>query len=269
MSEVAVAGTRVETCTEAARPRVLLVSDLHIPSDGGAVLERFGRLLEQARSEGERLRLFILGDLFDAYTGPKQLRVGVWREVADRLAHTAAAGVDIKVLRGNRDYMLDHCFARRAGCSVVEGGLLVELAGSQTLLLHGDELCQNDLPYQRAKRLLRHPLTRLLLRHLPLGLSLRLAEKARQKSARTIAAGDQSRFDPLRGAGLEAFARGARRLIFGHIHRPARGELQPGCEYLVLPAFDVGGVHLRGDAGGLDFVDLDGGVLRYGELRWG
>lgn len=237
----AVLGTRIETVAgDAARPAFLL-SDLHIPAGGGAVVEALSQWLEQAVSEGARV--FVLGDLFDSYVSAAQVRTGVWREIAARFASAVGRGVDLTLLHGNRDFLLGAEFVRASGVRLVAGGVRTRLGTRDVLLLHGDELCRNDVPYQRAKRWLRSWPVRLLARRLPLSLALRVAERARRKSSMVIQSGDQTRFDPT-AAAIGAALAGVDLLVFGHIHRPARGRYGAG-EYCVLPAFDAAGVGIR------------------------
>ena len=221
--------------------RAVMISDLHVGADGGAVLQSLDGAIRVAQASADAL--FILGDLFDSYVCRGQVRVGIWRDVAARLAAATSAGLRVVVLVGNRDFLLGPEFEAAAGVELVSGGYRLSLAGVDTLLVHGDELCQNDLPYQKAKRWLRHPLTRLLARSMPVALARRAAEKARQKSQAVIQSGDQARFLPSERAVAAAFGVGVERLIFGHIHRHARGTFAGGA-YHVLPAFDAGGVGL-------------------------
>lgn len=221
--------------------RAVLISDLHVGTDGGKVLQALDAAIAVAQqSEGA---LFVLGDLFDSYVCRAQIRVGIWRDVAARFAGATRAGLRVVVLVGNRDFLLGGEFVRASGAELVTGGYRLLLGGVDTLLVHGDELCQNDLPYQKAKRWLRHPLTRLIVRSLPLALARRAAEKARRKSQTVIQSGDQTRFLPSERAVAAAFGVGVDRLIFGHIHRHARGPFLDGF-YHVLPAFDAEGVGL-------------------------
>ncbi len=256
-----IAGTRIEEAEDDDRQFTVLVSDLHIQAHGGEVLQRFSELVEDAARQPSP-RLIVLGDLFDAYAGPKQARVGIWLDVCSRFARAAADGLSITVLHGNRDFMLDQSFADRASCRVVAGGLRLRLGGRSCLLLHGDELCQRDLPYQRAKRVLRHPVTRAVVRSLPLRVALGLADRARKRSATVVATGDQTRFDPVASAIREVFAGGTELLVFGHIHRPARGYFSSAGvagDYAILPAFDREGVHLVHRDGRLAYHSLECG----------
>lgn len=255
-----VLGTRIFPAADDDREVSLLLSDLHAPADGGAVVQRLQTVLDAAAALGPRARVLLLGDLFDSYVSRAQLRVGVWADVAQRLARCAGQGVSITCLVGNRDFLLDGAFARAASCRVVAGGLSCRLAGRPALLLHGDELCLNDLPYQRAKRWLRSWPVRWLARALPLRAALWVAERARQKSMKVIAGGDPARFDPTAAALRAVFASGAEVLVFGHIHRPARGLFEGG-EYCVLPAFDADGVGIMADAGWVKYVRAGAGGL--------
>ena len=251
---LAVLGTPVWQATDDDRPRALLLSDLHVPQDGGEVVRRLGAVLESAAAEARNSRVFLLGDLFDSYLGRSQLGVGVWREVAQLLRRASDAAVSITVLHGNRDFLLGAEFERATGARVVPGGVRCTLAGRPALLLHGDELCTNDLPYQRAKRWLRHPLTRCLARALPLSVALRVAARARARSQRVIQSGDPYRFDPTEAAVAAALAAaGGGVLVFGHIHRPARGDRSDG-QYCVLPAFDREYVLLAATPAGLGYL---------------
>src|SRR5690606_22358669 len=108
-----------------------------------------------AMQQAARCRVLVLGDLFSGIVNERQLALGAWRELVAALRAAVAAGVSVSVLHGNRDFMLGRTFARETGCRVVPGGLHVALDGRPALVLHGDELCTNDVPYQKSKRWLR------------------------------------------------------------------------------------------------------------------
>lgn len=256
-----VLGTRIFAADDAAA--AVLISDLHVPDGGGPVVE--GLRSAVAAAQAARADLFVLGDLFDTYICRAQVRTGVWRDVAALFAAATAGGVRITLLHGNRDFLLGPEFAAASGARIVAGGLRGRLGGTDTLLLHGDELCQNDLPYQRAKRWLRQPATRAVARMLPLRLALHVAAKARRKSRMVIAAGDQQRFLPTARAVDAAFATGAGRLVFGHIHRFSHGPWASG-DYWVLPAFDQSPVGLYCRDGSIRPVRFLGAGGRYEEL---
>ncbi|MBL9079872.1 MAG: UDP-2,3-diacylglucosamine diphosphatase [Planctomycetes bacterium] len=235
-------------------PAAVLISDLHVPADGGAVVAHLDAALRAAAAA--QAKVFVLGDLFDSYVSARQVRTGVWRDVAARFAAATAAGTEIVLLHGNRDFLLGPEFTAASGVRLVPGGLQVRLAGVPTLLLHGDELCQNDVPYQRAKRWLRHPCTRALARRLPLRWALAAAARARARSQAVVQAGDQTRFLPTISAVGAALAASGGRLVFGHIHHFAHGEMA-GRHYWVLPAFDADPIGLWASDGRLEPVRFE------------
>ncbi len=240
MTTTTVLGTTI--ADGGAAEQAFLISDLHVPADGGRAWQYLRNAL--AAATAARVPLFVLGDLFDTYVCRAQVRAGIWRDVAAAFAAAAAGGAPVTVLHGNRDFLLGPEFAAASRARVVAGGLRARLGGVDTLLLHGDELCQNDLPYQRAKRWLRSAPVRWFARSLPLAVALRVAHRARAKSRMVIASGDQARFLPTQAAVGAAFATGVQRLVFGHIHRLAQGAHHGG-EYRILPAFDEHGIGLR------------------------
>src|SRR6185295_13006740 len=93
--------------------------------------------------------LYVLGDLFDAWIGDDQLREAFAARIAGTLRAVSASGVPVAVMRGNRDLLLGEGFTKAAGASLLPEQLVVDLHGTPTLLLHGDELCTDDHAYQR------------------------------------------------------------------------------------------------------------------------
>lgn len=186
-----VLGTPIEALAESGRSRTIIVSDLHLPRVAGAVHARFEALLASTHASASSTRLIVLGDLFDAWVSDAQLRMPVFARVVAALAATRAAGVELLVVHGNRDYLWGLRFARASGARVVAGGLRLPLAGRDALLLHGDELCLRDLAYQRAK--LAGPVTRFNLRRPPQrsrrGGAFGLAGRARRVSQDVQAGG--------------------------------------------------------------------------------
>ncbi len=259
-----VAGTEIADAIDDDRTRTILVSDLHVPRDGGDVAAAFATVCAEARREPDRTRLLVLGDLFEFYLSVRQLELGAWADVAAAIRSTVDAGVPVTVLHGNRDFLLDRRFEARTGARVVSGGLRCRLGGTTLFAMHGDEFCLHDTAYQRAKRVLRHPVTRWIARNLPLSMALRAGGRARDKSETHLASSDDDRrFDPVAPAVGEVYDAGADVLVFGHIHRPARGRFADRGEYFILPAFDETGVFLEAEGAELRYRSTDREVPDY------
>lgn len=233
-------GTPVHELPVDGEGEVTIVSDLHLSPAESAAMEAFRAFLNELPDGALAL---VLGDLFDYWVGRPQLRQATWRGVPDALAAAARRGVRLFVLHGNRDYQLERSFEVRTGARVVPGGLLLRSRGNRDLLcLHGDELCQNDVAYQRWKRLLRSRPVRFALHRMPFAVSRRLAGHARAVSKRSIARADQAKLRPSTAAIARIRRLGAPDLVFGHIHVAARGDVPGGGEplaFYVLPSFDA------------------------------
>lgn len=219
---------------------VSLISDLHLRPEEADKLAALDRLLAALPDDGV---LVVLGDLFDAWVGYKQARVPGWREIVERFAALSQRGIRCFYLWGNRDYQLDAHFEREVQGRVVPGGLRLRRPSGATLLcLHGDELCQNDESYQRAKRRLRSWPLRFLGHHLPISLGLRAASRARSKSMEVVSGASEEALRPSRRALQTVAGAGDRQLLFGHIHVAGKGPLDSGSPsgfYHVLPAFEA------------------------------
>ncbi len=202
---------------------ILLISDLHLDAARPqitALLERF--LREQAR---QATALYILGDLFEAWVGDdddSELPARVAAALADLRAH----GVPVYFLAGNRDFLLGSGYARRAGMTLLEDGVVHTLAGTPTLLLHGDTLCSDDAAYQAFRRQVRDPawqrdfLARPLAERKDFAAQARVASRDHQRGAR----------EALMDVNADAVAHalrtaGVSRMIHGHTHRPAIHDL--------------------------------------------
>ena len=86
-------------------PPVTVVGDLHLRSERPDVVDAFRSSLEAVRRRGGTLVL--LGDVFDRWLGRRQAEEAFERGVLDQLGETAAAGVRLAFVAGNRDFLFD------------------------------------------------------------------------------------------------------------------------------------------------------------------
>ncbi|MFN3629547.1 MAG: UDP-2,3-diacylglucosamine diphosphatase [Casimicrobiaceae bacterium] len=206
---------------------VAFISDLHLSANDPETEARFQRFVDGPARV--LTALHILGDLFDYWLGDAQLD---WDDyagrVSRRLAELARRGLAISLMRGNRDFMLGARFARASGATLLAERAIITLGGERVLLLHGDELCADDLRYQRVRPLLRSRAFFAIANRLPRRWRQRLANELRAKSrahtARTAPAIMDAHPDAIARAMRAA---GAKCLIHGHTHRPGTFEV-PG-----------------------------------------
>ncbi len=234
----------------------LLVSDLHLAPKRPALAAAFHAFC--AGPAREASALYVLGDLFDAWIGDDQLREPFAADVARSLRGVAEAGVAVFMMRGNRDLLLGAAFARAAGAKLLPEQAVVDIGGTPTLLLHGDELCTDDEAYQRYRAWARDPVRQQRFLRLPYILRAAFVRWLRRTSRRENARKSSVIMDVNAHAVGDAFrAHRVHRMIHGHTHRPAQHEHavdgEP-CERFVLADWYDRASYLE--------VDGDGARLR-------
>jgi UDP-2,3-diacylglucosamine hydrolase len=205
----------------------MFVSDLHLSTDQPALTALFLDFLRR-RATGARA-LYILGDLFDAWIGDDDTKP----QLEAALADLARNGTACWLMRGNRDFLLGRRFARRTGCILLPDPARITLAGEPVLLMHGDLLCTDDVPYQRFRRKVRNPLVQWLFLRLPLEKRRHTAAEYRRRSALAMQEKTTRIMDVNAQTVIDIMRRkSVRRLIHGHTHRPAdhRVDLGDGCD---------------------------------------
>jgi UDP-2,3-diacylglucosamine hydrolase len=226
--------TQVLPDRELAAGPLLVWTDLHLQADAPEEIRSFAAQLDAIPS-GQTL--LILGDLFDAWTGPESVAGPEFAPLRAALAARQAAGQPSFLLRGNRDVLMQPCQAERLGLELADR-LIWQSPGGKVLFSHGDEYCLNDLPYQRLRRTLRRPVVRGMLRCLPAALRIWMGRKMRGHSQQAVAR------KPLDSLALELPAAqaaldraSANYAVIGHLHAPAVHALDAGKQLIVLPAW--------------------------------
>lgn len=198
----------------------LFLSDLHLAPERPHLLGAFFAFCAGPARAAHAV--YILGDLFDAWVGDDQLREPAYAEVAQALRAVADAGVRVFIARGNRDFLLGERFARAAGATLLPEQLVVDVLGTPTLILHGDELCTADATYQRYRRVVRSPSLQRVLAALPYRARRMIAAGLRRESRKASARKSEAIMDVTPDAVTAALrAHGVARMVHGHTHRPA------------------------------------------------
>src|SRR5699024_6806811 len=143
--------------------------------------------------------------------------------IASSIRALAESGVPVYFMRGNRDFLLGHDFARRASMTLIEDDAVVhDIQGTPTLLMHGDTLCTDDVAYQQVRTQVRSPQWIRQVLATPLEARRALAAKSRGESRAHTGSTDETIMDVNQGAVETAMREaGVTRLIHGHTHRPA------------------------------------------------
>lgn len=231
----------------------VVISDLHLTAARPHTVARFLRFMRQdAPAHPE---LVILGDLFEYWIGDDAAAEAA--PIIDALSAATRSGQRLLVMHGNRDPLLGREFARGTGATLIADPIVVDVAGTRTLLTHGDAWCTLDVDYQRMRATVRQPQFQSDFLAKPIAERVAFARGLRMQSEteKALKAAD------IMDVTLVAVLAGAReaqvtRIIHGHTHRPA-AHVHPvddsSVERWVLPDWDLDDSPPRG--GFLDFVD--------------
>lgn len=196
------------------------ISDLHLRQPGEALHGILQRFLAGAAREAPRL--YVLGDLFEAWIGD-DAGDPLGEALAAEFAALAEQGVALFFLPGNRDFLVGEDWCRRAGITPLPDPCVVELGGVSTLLSHGDRYCIDDTAYQAFRQQVRDPEWQRQFLALPVPARIAYARQAREQSAQHQQATSMELMD-VNAAAIEQVLGlyGVERMIHGHTHRPAR-----------------------------------------------
>lgn len=222
---------------------VLFIADLHLAPETPAITTRFIRFIDAVAHSAAAL--YILGDLFEAWIGDDDLDSPLHRQVTDALSGLNESGVALRLLHGNRDFLIGQAFCRASGAELIADPTRIELFGHTALLMHGDSLCSDDHAYQALRAQMRNPAWQAAMLARPLAERRQIARQMRMESEQAKDAKTYAIMDVNVGTVIETLrAHDCTRLIHGHTHRPGRHVLDIDdrtCERWVLPDWDATG----------------------------
>lgn len=214
--------------------RAIFISDLHLNEPDVVTQERFNSFMQTAVPGADAL--YVLGDLLHVWLGDAMLPGNAYvQRIAAQFCAASAAGTKIFIARGNRDFMIGPEFAAACGASLLDEQTVIDLGGKRVLLMHGDELCIDDVRYQRARRFLRTDAFRIIGNSLPTAMRNFIGRTLRGKSEAHKAVTAMTIMDANPDAALAAMnAHQTSMLIHGHTHRPSHHILPNGRDRWVM-----------------------------------
>jgi UDP-2,3-diacylglucosamine hydrolase len=197
----------------------LFISDLHLdPARPDITDQALAFFDTEARAADA---LYILGDLFEAWVGDDDPEPEKRRVIA-KLKELSSGGLPCFFMHGNRDFLVGEGFAAASGCRLLADPTVIEIHGTQVILMHGDTLCTDDREYQGFRRMVRNPDWQREMLARPLAARLALAQQLRATSAASMAGKSMEIMDVNQDAVVAAMREhDVYTLLHGHTHRPA------------------------------------------------
>lgn len=223
---------------------IYLISDLHLATVKSPEFKHFQKFLNRLQSNDQ---LYILGDFFDAWVGDDAIHLPDLATIADALKTTSKKGCALYFMHGNRDFLVGKAFCNAVGAHLLMAPHRITVGSKEYLLLHGDELCTDDVAYQQFRQEVRGEEWQLAFLNKPLEERLAIATHLRAESLRSKSSKEMSIMDVNEVAvkSILATATGAN-LIHGHTHRPAIHRYENQAR-MVIPDWheeDWGYIHL-------------------------
>ena len=230
-----------------------VISDLHLEASRPRITALFADFVHDLPGDS---RLLILGDLFEAWIGDDD-ESDLAHAVQATLNDAVARGIRTSFIAGNRDFLVGNDYAARCGFDVLDDGIVLQLEGIPTLLMHGDTLCTADVAYQAFRAQVRAPAWQAAFLAQSIDARRAFAAQAREQSAKHTQAAEAAIMDVSPEAVAAALRdAGVSRLVHGHTHRPAVHAFDiegRACERIVLGDWYRWGSVLRLDG---DRVEL-------------
>lgn len=197
--------------------KLIFLSDVHLAPSEPKCADTFFAFLAEHRAEAETI--YILGDFLDFWVGAKQLRRPEWAAYIERLGEMVADGPPVRVLGGNRDYLLDPPSLEPYGLESVGLEHRFEHDGLRFALVHGHMHFPNGAVARTFLRFIQSRTLCLAARAVPPFVSFFVAESLRRYRRWVNRGGDRAkahRYDP--AAFHPFFDDGIDVLICGHNH---------------------------------------------------
>ncbi|MCZ6688339.1 MAG: UDP-2,3-diacylglucosamine diphosphatase [Planctomycetota bacterium] len=205
---------------------ILVTSDVHVRPDDPERADRFARFIESRLRLSHLREIYILGDLFDFWIGPRQPRTPAIQRVFGALEGAARQGVSVGFVPGNRDFHLDARVLEPLGIRRLGDVHHIATPAGRLCLTHGDQFCTRDAPYRITRAVIRSLPARLAWRALPPEAAMHLAGGFRSVSLRSVRRKSTATMALSNRELAKALRAGADVIICGHVHEQAHRKIE-------------------------------------------
>jgi UDP-2,3-diacylglucosamine hydrolase len=209
----------------------LVIADLHLSPEAPQITDCFLQFLK--KEQGQHQALYILGDLFEAWIGDDDINPFT-TQIAHAI-HEFSDTTPVFFSHGNRDFLLGNRYARRCGMTLLPELYQTEVYGQQVIFMHGDQLCIDDVAYQKFRKKSRSWWWQAIMKAFPLSYRRQTAIKMRNKSRMS----QMQKAEYIMDVATREVIRVMNEhqvdlLIHGHTHRPAIHAMDNGSKRIVV-----------------------------------
>ena len=199
-------------------PTVIITSDVHLSADHPELNHRFLSWLENLPKDIHHL--YILGDLFDAWTDT-EYDEGWLKPIIETFQYCTQQ-YPISLLHGNHDFLLSSAFENLTGVKIITADTLcIQHLNESIILMHGDTLATDDSGYQTLRKYLRSPTLQTIYHLFPHAFKIKLSQWIKDSSRYSKHHKSTICMQPTQLGINQAHEQHpqATQLIFGHFHR--------------------------------------------------
>ena len=211
----------------------IFISDIHLTQKNELIKNSFFSFLDNFPNEVHNL--FIVGDLFDLWIGD-DVRNELVENLHSKLKKISDNQKRIFFFHGNRDFLIGESFCKTSNIKLIHEPMVFDFFGFKTLVLHGDQLCTDDIDYQNFCRIVRNKQWQREFLSLSIPERLKIAQNVRKESSISLANKDDYITDVANQTVLEYFKKHKiTHMIHGHTHRPKIHLVEKNFSRLVIP----------------------------------
>lgn len=223
---------------------IYFVSDVHlgslIVSDRRKHELQFVKWLDMIRADATVL--YLMGDIFDFWFEYKTVVPKGYTRVLGKLAEMADSGIEIHFMIGNHDLWVFDYFQKEIGMQVHYDSVVVEHAGKQFFLAHGDGLMVEEKRFQLLRKVFHSKLSQRLFALVPPYIGQNLGYAWSKSNREHLVSADYS----YKGENNEYLIQFAKKhcennhinyYIFGHRHLDLLLQLRNKSQVLILGDF--------------------------------
>lgn len=199
------------------------IADIHLNNNEPVITTGFLHFLNQLPAHCE---LYILGDLFDYWIGD-DLADELQQQIASALQQLTNRNIKSYFIHGNRDFLLGKHYAKISHIQLLPDICQLMHQQQNLIILHGDQLCTDDLAYQQFRKKMHNKWLQKLFLVLPRFYRHKIANKLRNKSQQH----NQTKADYIMDVNQQTVETVMQNyqttiMIHGHTHKPATHQFQ-------------------------------------------